>query len=173
MLHPLPRSARGADLSVVIGIGQALAGDDGVGLVVARELRSQGAGHEVTIVEIAEPTRMISHLLTSERVVVVDAIVAAGPPGEIVTMDAGSLAARGLRGVSSHGVGVVEAIALARALYPGLSSCDVRIVGVCIDRPSVGQHTLTPRVGAAVAAAIAAVRAALEPRRRPSPASVT
>ena len=84
------------------------------------------------------------------RVVVVDAVVGGGAPGAVMRLDARALAA-GPTPLSSHGIGVAEAIELARTLYGEGAVARVEIVGVAIDRPAAGARIgLSPAVAAAV-----------------------
>jgi hydrogenase maturation protease len=69
------------------------------------------------------------------------------------------LVASGLRPVSTHGLGVAQAIELARAVAPDGITPSIRIVGITIDRPLRYVQALSPPVAAAVAPAAARVRA--------------
>jgi hydrogenase maturation protease len=135
-------TGRGA---VVVGIGQAMAGDDGVGLVVARALAARG----VVVRETADASLLLSLLGDGRKVVVVDAVVGGGAPGSVMRLDPHALAA-GPTPLSSHGVGVAEAIELARTLYGDRAVSRVEIVGVAIDPPAGVGVGLSPAVAAAV-----------------------
>jgi hydrogenase maturation protease len=162
----------------IIGIGQESAGDDGVGLAVVRRLRAQApAGvelHEVAeasaLIPLLGPSSGSSSPVTIEHggtVVIVDAVVGGGAPGEVLDLAPEEIAARGLRPLSSHGIDVAQALALSRELAPCVNSC-VHIVGVSIERPSGPRPGLSPAVALAVprAAALALARA----RRTSTPA---
>ena len=142
--------------AVVVGIGQLAAGDDGVGLAVARALAARG--HEVR--ESADASAVLALLEAARRVVIVDAVVGGGAPGAVLRLDPAALAA-GPAPLSSHGIGVAEAIELARTLY-GEGAARVAIVGVAIERPARAALGLSPAVAAAVepAAALATALAA-------------
>lgn len=142
-------SSRGA---VVVGIGQAAAGDDGVGLVVARALAARG----VAVRESADASLLLSLVEDGRRVVVVDAVVGGGAPGAVMRLDTRALAS-GPAPLSSHGIGVAEAIELAQTLYGDHAVSCVEIVGVAIDRPTGREVGLSPAVAAAVEPAAALV----------------
>ncbi len=144
-----------ARTATVLGIGQAAAGDDAIGLVVARALAARG----VTVRESADASVLLALLEDGQRVVVVDAVVGGGAPGSVMRLDASALAA-GPPPLSSHGIGVAEAIELARTLYGDRAVSRLEIVGVAIDRPSSSAIGLSAAVAAAVEAA-AALAAAL------------
>jgi hydrogenase maturation protease len=139
--------------AIVVGIGQLAAGDDGVGLAVAREL----AGRGVAVRESADASILLSLLEAGHRVVVVDAVAGGGPPGSVIRLALDAFGS-GPTPLSSHGVSVAEAIAVARMLYGRRILAQLAIVGIAIDRPMVHAVGLSPAVAAAVgpAAALAA-----------------
>jgi hydrogenase maturation protease len=135
----------GAAHAVIVGIGQLVAGDDAVGVVVARALAERG----FEVRSCADASVVLSLLAAGRRVVVVDAVVGGGPPGTVLRLAPGDLAA-GPAPLSSHGIGVAEAIELARALYGEASAAAVAIVGIAIDRPSGAALALSPAVASAI-----------------------
>ena len=142
--------------AVIVGLGQPAAGDDGVGLLVARVLA--GRGHDTR--ESADASILLALLDDQRRIVVVDAVVDGGVPGTVLELDAGALAS-GPTPLSSHGLGVAEALEIARTLYGAQALAGVHIVGVAIDRPARAMLGLSPAVAAAVepAAVLAAALA--------------
>ncbi len=145
----------------VIGIGQDAAGDDGVGLAVVRALRTRGVPPGVELLEVPEPTALIGLLETPAIVILVDAIAGA-EPGHVLTLAPEEVEAVALRPLSTHGVGVLQAIAIARTLAGAAVSPRIRIVGVGILPPVAYRQALSPAVRAAVPRAAAAILALLE-----------
>lgn len=145
--------------AVVVGVGEPAAGDDGVGRVVLGHLRAAGVAADVELRALRDPTELVDLLGGDAPVIVVDA-VAGAPAGEVLELSSDELAARGAANVSTHGVGVVQAIELARALHGGAVPA-IRIVGVGIERPGRLHAGLSPAVAAAVAGAAGRVRALL------------
>lgn len=148
--------------AIVVGIGQVAAGDDGVGLAVAREL----AGRGLAVQESADASVLLGLLEAGHRVVVVDAVAGGGPPGTVIRLAPDALGS-GPTPVSSHGLGVAEAIALARTLYGPHRVAELAIVGVAIDRPRV--HTMGLSLAVAAAIGPAADLVAELARARPEP----
>ncbi|HSK04709.1 MAG TPA: hypothetical protein VK932_25840, partial [Kofleriaceae bacterium] len=74
--------------AVVVGIGQDAAGDDGVGLAVARAL----AGRGLEVRQAADASVVLALLEAGRRVVIVDAVIGGGAPGAVVRLDPGALA---------------------------------------------------------------------------------
>ena len=102
---------------LVIGIGNADRGDDAVGLLVARRLSTLCSAAVRIMEHSGDPTSLLAHLGDAECVILVDACMTGGPPGTISRFD---LAAAALPHVafvcSTHGMGLAEAVELARAL---------------------------------------------------------
>lgn len=101
---------------LIIGIGNELAGDDGVGVVAVRELRRQSLPAGVVVLEGGTAlTRCVPLIAVSRKVIWVDAVDAGGAPGTIYrlpeTVFADSFAAR-----SAHGLSIGAALAEARFL---------------------------------------------------------
>lgn len=145
----------------IIGMGQAMAGDDGAGIAVVRHLREMPCGDWAEVMEIAEPSALVP-LLTdgASPVVLIDAMVDGGEPGLVVHLRSGA-GARRPRLLSSHGIGVQQAIDLAMTLNPDDFAQRVEIVAITIARPAAYGAGLSPEVARAVErAAIEALRLA-------------
>jgi hydrogenase maturation protease len=101
----------------VIGVGNAMRGDDAVGLEVARLLAgSLPAGVAVHTCE-GEPIALLDLWAQCDHVVLVDAMQSGAVPGTIRSFDAvTSPLPPELARPSTHLVGVGEAVELARAL---------------------------------------------------------
>lgn len=141
----------------VIGLGQRAAGDDGVGLVVLDRLREL-ASLDLDLVEIAEPCALIPLLTSPVPVVIIDAVVTdLGVPGDVLELDSNSLSHH-VRSVSTHGVGLARALALARLLAePDHIAPAVRVVGVTITASTDPAAGLSTVVEAAVPRAVTSV----------------
>jgi hydrogenase maturation protease len=136
---------RAVTSAVVVGIGQPRAGDDGVGIAVARALAARG----IEVRESADAAILLSLLEERRRVVLVDAVVGGGEVGDVLHVGPEALALRGAP-LSSHGVGVAQAIALSRALYGDEAARGVDVVAVVIERPRGLVEGLSPAVADAV-----------------------
>jgi hydrogenase maturation protease len=131
----------------IIGIGQRLAGDDAVGLAVAARLREQ-APPGVEILELDDVADLVPLLASNDRVIIVDALVGGARPGEVRVV-APEECAVFPRIVTSHGLGVTTAVALARALYPDRTPA-VCFIAISIDPPVRGRAGLSPAISLAV-----------------------
>ena len=102
---------------LVIGIGNDDRGDDAVGRRVARGLRDRVQGDVEVLEQDGEATRLLELLAAADAAYLVDAAVSGAPPGTVTRLEpAGAALPRSLFAVSSHGLGLAEAIELARAL---------------------------------------------------------
>jgi hydrogenase maturation protease len=136
----------------VIGCGNLDAGDDAAGLLAVQRARARL--DEIPGVEVLEsgPALNVVHLLDDlPAAVVVDAVRTSGgvrKPGDIVRAEAGpsGLPAEVGTSLSSHGLGLAEAIGLAAVLD---RAPRVVFLGVEALDATVG-HPLSPAVAAAL-----------------------
>jgi hydrogenase maturation protease len=102
---------------VVIGVGNALRGDDGVGLAVASALRGRVPGGVAVVPCEQEPSRLLDAWQGARAAIVVDAAASGSEPGHVHRFDASETAVpAGVFRSSTHAFGVGDAIELARAL---------------------------------------------------------
>jgi hydrogenase maturation protease len=128
----------------VIGCGNPDAGDDAAGLVVLDRL-ARALPDGVELAEAGPATRVLDLLDDVETVVVIDAVRSpdgARPAGTLVRAEGGAdgLGAE-LRGsLSSHGLGLAEAVGLAAALgsSPRILFHGVEVADVSIGAPLSG-----------------------------------
>lgn len=142
----------------IVGLGQPLASDDGVGFAVVERLRAEGLPEGVVADLVAEPSELVGALGDVELVVVVDAVVGAGSPGTVIVVEPDALDA-GVRAVSTHGMSLRQALSMTRILCAERATPVVRVVGVAIDPAStVRGGALSAAVSAAIPSAAQAVR---------------
>ncbi|HSE10948.1 MAG TPA: hydrogenase maturation protease, partial [Nocardioidaceae bacterium] len=101
---------------LVIGIGNRSRGDDAVGPEVASRVASLNL-RGVTVVEHGGPLALVDQLGEHDDVVVVDATASHGEPGSVRVVRVGETPLKfDPAFTSSHGIGVAEAVELARSL---------------------------------------------------------
>jgi hydrogenase maturation protease len=116
--------------TLVIGFGNTLRGDDGVGILAVRSLREQGRfGPGVCFLEMeAALVNLLDHLDGVDRLLVVDSIqTPGGTPGQSRRMTLEDLVAAKGEAVSTHQIGLARVLDLAGRL--GLM--ETRQVDIC------------------------------------------
>lgn len=103
--------------TVVIGVGNPMRGDDGIGpAAIAHLERSDLAGSDLVVLD-GEPARLIETWSDRHRVIVIDAARSGAAAGSIHRIEVGvDPLPTWAAGSSSHSAGIVEAVALGRAL---------------------------------------------------------
>jgi hydrogenase maturation protease len=102
---------------LVIGIGNLYRGDDAVGLVAARRLRSLVPSDVKILEENGEAATLMEAWRDSDIVMLLDAVYSGGKSGSIHRLDAqAQQIPRSLFQYSTHASGVGDAIELARTL---------------------------------------------------------
>ncbi len=132
---------------LILGIGNPLRSDDGLGPRVVAELagRPQPAGVEV--IDGATAGFDLALLLADrDTVVIVDAVAGSWQPGTVVRLGGGELPGAA-RGNSSHEAGLGEALEVVRRLGRGPTT--VVLLGIAAASIEPGDE-LTPAVAAAV-----------------------
>lgn len=145
----------------VLGIGNPLVKDEGVGVRVAEELvRGYDFPPEVEVVDAGTMgMTMLPVLRQADHVIVVDAVDGTGhPPGTVVTMSPEDIAPAQILH-SAHDMRLAHVLEAA-ALTGDVPTTDV--VGVQIAAMVVGDLELSPEVEAAVPLAIDAVLSLLD-----------
>lgn len=153
MTQPLQACTR----ALVLGVGNPILSDDGVGIHVARELGARGLPG-VTVEELpAGGLELLDLVLDHDVVVIVDAIqTSGGKPGQIHELEERDFE-RAVHGSSPHGVNIATALALGRKLVPERMPHTVRYVAIeAADLVNVCEK-LTPPVQEALPKAVALV----------------
>lgn len=103
--------------TLVIGLGNAFRGDDGVGRVVARRLREVALPGVTVREESGEGAALMEAWMDAGAVILVDAVQSGAAPGTIHRLDATRtpVPSRFFH-YSTHAFSVAEAVELARAL---------------------------------------------------------
>lgn len=159
--------ARPPRRTVLVGVGNPARGDDAAGRSVARRMRGTVPA-EVEIREHdGETASLLALLEVADRAFLVDASRSGAAAGTVRRFDAsaGPLPAASL-GLSTHGLGVAEALELARVLGRLPPQCVVYAIEA--DSTAVGTEP-SGAVRAAVEEVSGRLRAELEDRRALEP----
>jgi hydrogenase maturation protease len=138
---------------LVAGIGSPH-GADRLGWAVIDALGERGLPEAVALRACRTPSELTPLLLACSRALVIDALLGDGPAGAIHWLKMADLPGAALR-LSSHGVGLVEAVQLAAALGMPEDRLQVLVLDVVLP-----QSDIQP---AWIDALVAQVTAALSP----------
>ncbi len=141
----------------IVGCGNPDAGDDAAGLVAVERARPL-VPTDVEVVTAPTALHVLDLLEGADIVLLVDATRTAGaarPPGEVVRVESGDdgLPVVLRSSLSSHGLGLAEAVGLAAALGPVPR---VVFLGVEVGDVRMGRD-LSPAVDAALPALVEAI----------------
>jgi hydrogenase maturation protease len=146
--------------TVVIGLGNPLMGDDGVGLAVLARLREAWQLDGVDLVDGATwGLSLLPVIEDAERLVLVDAIAANRQPGDVIELLRDRLPIYLSRKLSPHQVDMRDALAVAE--LRGRLPNDVVAIGVQPERVTLGTELSAP-VARQLDALVRAVVAQLE-----------
>ncbi len=117
---------------VLFGLGNPDRGDDAVGRVVVRRLRSFSPANIEIVEHDGEGTALLGRLAGAAVAFLVDASASGAPPGTIRRLDvsAGPLPEPDF-GLSTHGFGLAMAIELGRALGQLPQRCIIYTIEGC------------------------------------------
>lgn len=143
---------------LVLGIGNVLMGDEGVGVHAVEYLQRESWPADVELVDGGTGGfHLLDYLSSDEPLVMIDATMDGQPAGTVTTLRP-KYASDFPRALTAHDIGLrdlVEAAQLTGALP------DIDLVTVSIDEITPMHLTLSPPVQAALPAVRDAVRAAL------------
>ena len=133
----------------VVGVGNLLLRDEGVGVQVLRALEGAGLGEVVDLIDAGTAFLDAAELVAGySRVIVIDAMRAGGEPGSIygAVLDDIDAAGQGLA-ASLHGLGLEDALHMAR--MGGVKLGAVELIGIEPQDIATGME-LSPVVEGAV-----------------------
>lgn len=135
--------------TIIVGLGNPILGDDGVGWRVADEVKAQlrpDDGMDVVCLSLGG-LGLMEHLIGFDRAIIVDAFIAEKD-------DIGSILIRSLKDMpnysafhttSGHDTSLLDAIELGRSMGAHLPD-DVAVIGIAIQRISEFGENLSPQV---------------------------
>jgi hydrogenase maturation protease len=118
----VPQSEGGEALSpqkiVILGVGNLLLSDEGVGVHVAHELMKMDLPPEVSVVEGGtDGFRLLNVITGADRVIVIDAVRSGAAPGSVYRFEVNDVRSVPLGFMTSvHQVGILEVIELSELI---------------------------------------------------------
>jgi hydrogenase maturation protease len=136
--------------TLIVGLGNPILGDDGVGIRVAHELAARVCLRDVTITETScSGLELVDILPGYDKVIIVDAIITrSNSPGEIYRLSNGNISAT-LHSTSLHDISLGEALELGKRLGAVMPE-EIVIYGIEVNNIDTFSETCTPEVEKAI-----------------------
>jgi len=133
--------------TLILGLGNDLLGDDGIGLVAAEKLEGL-IGHRADVVTSSlHGLALLDLFIGYDKAVIIDAVQKGGPPGGIYELRPDDL--RSTPGPSPHFTGLPEMILIAGELQLPFPD-EIKILAIEVAETFIVSEKLTPAVAAAV-----------------------
>ena len=134
---------------IVIGCGNLLAADDGIGIYVARSLKEYPLSNDVQIIEAGCPGLDLLRLWENKKnVIIIDAVISGAKPGTVHVFNLNQVIPREIMPLSSHSFNVVDAIELGKILK--VIPEQLIIVGIEVETEKACREALSPSVEQAI-----------------------
>ena len=145
--------------TLVLGVGNPILKDDGVGIHVVRELRKHLKGVDFREVSVSG-LELVELFRGYDRVIIIDAIkTREGSPGEIYKLTADEIPT--LHGISPHDADFRTAIEFGRKFIGGMPD-KIDIYGIEVDNVTVFGEELSPDVEESIPAVIKKIKRDIE-----------
>jgi hydrogenase maturation protease len=152
--------------TLVLGLGNPILTDDGIGIYVVQELGTHSLPSDVTCAEASVGgLRLLEIISGYDRVIIVDAIQTRdGKPGDIYRLGAGDLLVS-LHAGSTHDLSLPGALTLGRNLGMSLPDDEaITIIAIEVEDVLTFGEECTPQVAVAIPRAVETVLAELGER---------
>ena len=141
--------------TVVLGIGNQILGDDGVGIHVANEVKKQIEDPDITVDEaITGGMNLLDLLLGYDKAILIDAVKSDdGSHGEVRRIPISDF--NTMHSCNPHDVSLIEAIDMAKKLGESRIPKEIIIIGIMMKHiPCEFGETLSNEIAAAVPEAV-------------------
>ena len=103
------------DKILIVGIGNLLCRDEGIGVHVIQEMENLELPTHIELLDIGTSTMdLVSYLEGVQKLIVIDAMKAGGIPGTIYKCGPEDLLPKGDGSVSLHDIGLLESLTMAK-----------------------------------------------------------
>ncbi len=113
---------------VVIGVGNLLLRDEGIGIHVAQALQKMDLAPDVEVIDGGTSPDLLAYAEAGDRLIIVDAAKAGGDPGTVYLLHPADLASHPAGTFSAHELGVEQSLKLMALI--GNEPKEVVIIGV-------------------------------------------
>jgi len=141
--------------TIVLGVGNQILGDDGVGVHVANELKKQIKNPNVTIDEATTGgMNLLDFILGYDKAIIIDAVkTEKGKSGEVKRIPLTKFST--IHSCNPHDVTLVEAIEMAKKLGENRVPSEIVVIGILMrETPCEFKEQLSPKISAAIPKAV-------------------
>lgn len=116
---------------LIVGVGNRLLGDEGVGLHIIDNLLQIPMPPYVNIIDCGcDLLNLMPYLNKPYKIIIIDAIRAGKKPGEIYKFDYSELEITEVKIYSAHQVGVIDSLGLLKQICPSLANSEIILIGI-------------------------------------------
>ena len=153
--------------TLILGIGNSILGDDGVGIRIARQLDRLVKGKNIDVVEAnVDGLNLLDFILEYDRLIVIDAIVTEdGEVGEIYRLKPEQIYQPSGSAISPHHFNLATTLEIGKRLFPNKIPGEVTVYAVGTQEVAQVTEEMTDRVENAVSRVAGLILAELEPSR--------
>jgi hydrogenase maturation protease len=136
--------------TIIVGLGNPILGDDGVGIHIVREIRQRKNGGQVAeVIELSTGgLRLLEAIADYDKAIIADAVIFGGTPGTIYRFNIND-SAMSLKSSSTHDMSLASAIEIGERLGIKLPA-EIIIYGVEIADVNNFREDLTQAVKSAI-----------------------
>ena len=141
--------------TIILGVGNQILGDDGVGVHVANELKKHIKNPDITIDEgITGGMNLVELILGYDKAIIIDAVKTEdGKNGEVKKIPLIEFST--LHSCNPHDVSLSEAISMAKKMGENRIPSEIVIVGILMKEiPCEFKETLSKKIAEAVPKAV-------------------
>ncbi len=116
---------------LIVGVGNPLLGDEGIGVYAVRNLSQLPLPPDVDLLDCGcDLLNLVSYIYKPKKIIIIDAIRAGGKPGRIYRFDLDELETIQTTTRSAHQLQTVDALRLLKKVCPCLSRCEIILIGI-------------------------------------------
>jgi hydrogenase maturation protease len=158
-----------SERSLVLGLGNPIAGDDGIGSHIVNRLRDHPRlpSHVEVMEGGTDLLRLAPQLEHRPRVFLIDALLDAVEPGTLLRFE-GDMEELDHRRGSAHHVCPVQALRLLRCLFPPLREVPTTLLAITVEGVRIS-HELSPALARRLDGLVEEVLAIVEEEPAPVP----
>jgi len=138
--------------TLVLGIGNTILGDDGVGVLTVQELAGRIKDADIDLRSVSfDGLNLLELMLGYDRLIVVDAILTEnGKVGEIYRLKPEQVCKPSNSSISPHHFNLVTTLAIGKKLFPDEMPSEVTVFAVSTEDTTVVTEEMTDKVRDAI-----------------------